>query len=120
MSSVEAAQGRLGVPVTGEWDAVTEGAAVAYQSSGEGFLRMDPSAHIDPPTLINVGYYNPLDELPEKQRDYLAGGERPGTFMRDIGTAINQVPRWGWAVGAGVFYMMAYMSYSRGSAKKAV
>ncbi len=117
VSSIEAAQGRLGVPVTGVWDSTTDGAAVAYQAGGEGFLPMEPSAHIDPPTLINLGYYDPLAELPSEQRAYVEGGARPGTVLRDLGTAVNQVPRWAWGVSCIAFYLLAYSAYY-GSRKK--
>lgn len=114
MSSIKSTQGRLGVPVTGEWDSTTEGAAVAYQGSGDGFLPMNASAHMDPPTLINLGYYNPLEELPEPLSEYLAGGKTPSTLLRDVGTAVNQIPRWGWAVGCVGFCLLSYSSYTRG------
>ena len=120
MSDIKSAQGTLGVPVSGEWDAVTEGAVVAYQGSGDGFLPMDASAHVSPAALINIGYYNPLQELPSEQGDYLRGGERPSTVVRDLSSALNQIPRWGWAVGCVGFSALAYSSYKSRKRKKPV
>lgn len=109
---VEDVQRRLGVPPTGEWGAVTMGALAAYQGSGAGPFPMTPHGHPDPATLINLGYYDPLEEMNPRHASYVAGdGERPGTFGRDLATTMSQVPRWGWlVVGAGLLGV-GYLSW---------
>jgi len=98
---VETVQQNLGVPVTGAWDAVTMGALAPYQQGADGPLSMFPSGQPDPATLINLGYYDPVEDMPRAQREYLEGGARPTTFWRDLATASNQVPQWVWiALGA--------------------
>jgi len=115
---VDTLQRNLGVRVTGEWDATTYGALLAYQQSGRGAYPMSSSGHADPATLANLGYYEPLEAFPGGMREYLAGtGEKPGTFMRDVGTAIDQVPRWAWGAAAVLFGGFAYLAY-RGDKKR--
>lgn len=104
-------QARLGVPQTGEWDASTDGALIAYQQSGSGAYAMAAHGHPDPATLVNLGYYTPEDIFRREWVSYLEGAERPSTFARDLGTAIDQVPRWAWAVTAVVFAGFSYMAY---------
>jgi hypothetical protein len=80
---------------------------------------MFPNGHPDPPTLINLGYYDPVEELPAAQRRYVEGGDRPSTFFRDLGTASNQVPQWGWiALGAGLL-LFGYWTYHQSKAPRA-
>ena len=108
---VDIVQRKLGVPVSDEWDAVTLGALTAYQASGAGPWPMYPNGHPDVPTLYNLGYYDPADYLTREQRRYIEGGEKPGTFLRDLGTASGQVPRWAWiAVGVG-FVLLGIYAY---------
>lgn len=65
----------------------------------------------DPVTVSRAGAYDPAEGFPAGWRGYLAGGDRPGTFTRDLGTAIDQVPRWGWATMTVVFGTFAYMAW---------
>ncbi len=52
-----------------------------------------------------------VESLSPRYRAYMLGEaeERPGTFMRDVAGAMNQIPRWAWLVlgvglvGAGVY-----------------
>ncbi len=104
---VEAIQQRLGVPRSGHWDGVTRGALVAYQQSH----GLSPSGHPDPATLASLGYYRPDDLFTQKWVSYLEGGDKPGTFGRDLKTSIDQVPRWAWATLAASFSVFAYMAY---------
>lgn len=111
-------QKRLGVPATGKWDAATRGAMIAYQQSRGGPLPVVPSGHPDPNTLINLGYYDPLDHMAHSQVDYLGGGEYPSGVGRDVVGVFNQVPRWAWlGLGAGML-VMAYVSYRRAYKEK--
>jgi len=108
---VDAVQKNLGVPVTGAWNEVTMGALTPYQGASHGGLKMWPTGEPDPATLINLGYYDPFDQLPADQREYLAGGEKPGTFWRDLATASNQIPQLVW-IALGVALMgLGYYSY---------
>jgi hypothetical protein len=71
--------------------------------------------HNDP---LSVGY-DPYEGFSRRWRDYLAGeGDRPGTFTRDVGTAVDQVPRWAWGVLAGVTGIMAYFAYRADKRRK--
>lgn len=109
---VELAQRHLGVPESGVWDAATSGAVAVYQQ-GPGALPMFPSGAPDPATLINLGYYDPLEHLPRAQLAFLEGGERPGTFWRDLATASNQIPRWAWLVLGALLLGLGYYSYRK-------
>lgn len=110
---VDLVQRRLGVPVSNEWDPVTLGAMAAFQGGRPGGFPMSPHGHPDPATLINLGYYDPIAESSPKQRAYLQGGEKPGTFGRDLAGAANQVPWWAWiAVGVGLMGL-GYASWRR-------
>ena len=111
------AQRTLGVPQTGVWDATTDGAMMAYQQSHAGKYGMTPDGHPDPATLANLGYYTPEEMFSAKWQAFMAGGTHPGTFGRDIGTAIDQVPRWAWAGTAAAFGLFAYLAY-RGDKKR--
>lgn len=58
---------------------------------------------------------NPLplyvDNLSPRYQAYVLGQEeeRPGTFMRDLSVAMNQVPRWAWiGVGLGLLGLGVY------------
>jgi len=99
MGKIVAIQEQLGVSPSGKWDGVTRGALVAYQAGGRGPWPMSPHGHPDAPTLMNLGYYDPLAEMPAAHRAYvLESGPKPGTFARDLAGAANQVPQWAWLV----------------------
>jgi hypothetical protein len=104
MSNLANVQRRLGVPASSHWDAMTTGALRAFQSGSHGVFPMQPTGHVDPPTLANLGYYDPLDEMTPASQAYLSGtGEKPGTFWRDLAATTNQVPQWAWlTLGAGM------------------
>ena len=51
--------------------------------------------------------------LPPKFQRYVRSGEPMGSFLRDMGTASAQVPRWIWGVGAAVALGMTYWSYKK-------
>lgn len=110
-TAVQLAQQRLGVRSSGTWDNATDGAVLAFQQRGKGTYPMDPHGHPDPATLLNIGYYAPGDIFPARWEDYLEGGEKPGTFMRDIDTAIDQVPRWVWGTMGAAFGIFAWMAW---------
>jgi hypothetical protein len=92
---------------------MTIGALAPFQDSGQGPLPMFPSGQPDPATLINLGYYDPLDDMPRAQLDYLEGAERPGTFWRDLGVASNQVPQWVWIALGVVFLGLGYYTHRK-------
>jgi len=102
--SIDLVQKKLGVPASNKWDPLTLGALVAYQSSGAGKYPMAPTGHPDPPTLMNLDYYNGVDELAEPWADYVNGdGKHPGTVWRDLGASGSQVPQWTWFAVAALF-----------------
>jgi hypothetical protein len=102
MSNLTAVQQRLGVPATAHWDGMTLGAIRAYQSGGRGVYPMQATGHPDPATLANLGYYDPLALMDPAQADWVTGKDsKPGTYLRDLAGATNQVPQWAWlATGA--------------------
>lgn len=107
-------QAKLRVPQTDTWDPATRAAVAAYQGSGRGELDMHVTGLPDPATLINLGYYDPLDELPARQVDFLLGRTtEPSTIWRDTATMSNQVPQWIWIVFGGVFVGTGYYLYRR-------
>jgi hypothetical protein len=79
---------------------------------------MYPTGRPDPATLINLGYYDPIEQLTSSQRAYLEGTGEQGTFWRDLATASNQVPRWAWVVLGALFVGMGYMAYRNAPKKK--
>lgn len=104
-------QQKLGVQQSGEWNNATAGAVLAFQQTGKGQFPMTPTGHPDPATLVNLGYYAPTDALTTPWADYLAGGDKPGHFWRDLRTSIDQVPRWAWGTVAVAFGAFGYMAY---------
>jgi hypothetical protein len=104
-------QRRLGVSQTDRWDTATLQAIATYQGRSGQPLEMHVTGVPDPATLINLGYYDPVSELPRRQADYLAGNtEPPMTFWRDTATISNQVPQWIWIVaGAGMLGVGYYI-----------
>jgi hypothetical protein len=103
-------QATLGVPQTNEWDQSTLMALSTYQGRNQGELEMHVTGVPDPATLINLGYYDPLDELPRRHAQYLAGTKKPSTIWRDMATLSNQVPQWIWIVaGAGMVAIGYYV-----------
>jgi len=120
VNGIEDAQRRLGVPVTGRWDAATTGAAAAYQQKPGGAHRMYPHGKVDPPTLVNLGYYDPVDILPRRLQAYAAGrGDRPSMFFRDLRGASNQVPRWAWGIATVAFGWVAYRAWRKRQRREA-
>jgi hypothetical protein len=72
----------------------------------------------DPATLVKMGYYDPIAEMPASQAKYARGGDKPGTFFRDLQGVSNQVPWYVWTL-AGVGTMgFAYYLYRRGAKGK--
>jgi hypothetical protein len=117
-TALDVAQRNLGIPVSSHWDAATLGALAPYQASGRGPLKMFAVGHPDPATLINLGYYDPIEELPKDQRDFLDGAAKPTTFWRDLATASNQVPMWAWIVlGVGLLGL-GYVNWKNKDGKK--
>jgi hypothetical protein len=111
-TAIQRVQQRLGVQQSGHWDSSTDGAILAFQQTAKGVTyAMDPSGHPDPATLVNLGYYAPADIFTDEWTSYLAGGEKPGHFGRDVRASIDQVPRWAWATLAVGFGIFAYMAY---------
>lgn len=104
-------QATLGVPQTNTWDRATLAALSTYQGRQHGELAMHITGSPDPATLINLGYYDPIDELPRRHADFLAGrSDQPSTLGRDLATLSNQVPQWVWIVlGTGMFGVGYYI-----------
>jgi hypothetical protein len=75
---------------------------------------MYPTGEPDAATLINAGYYDPMDYMPRAWRNYVQGGDAPGTFWRDLGVASNQIPQWVW-LGIGVLFVgVGYYIHRKG------
>ena len=110
-SAIEHVQTELGVPRTGHWDGATDGALKVYQSTHKGGYAMRATGHPDPATLANLGYFDPKEVFTAGWAGYLDGGEKPGTFGRDLKTSIDQVPRWAWGTLAAAFTVFAVMAY---------
>lgn len=110
-SPIDVVQSKLGVPRSGHWDRATDGALVAYQSGGKGAYAMRATGHPDAATLANLGYFDPKEIMTEGWADYISGGNKPGTFGRDLRTSIDQVPRWAWGTVAAAFSVFAVLAY---------
>lgn len=89
---------------------------VGYQRKGGG-LPMHPHGHPDPTTLINMGLYDPNEHWANSQSNYIHGGQRPNTIMRDLQGVSNQIPQWAWLV-AGTLFVGAGIYYYNAEAKK--
>ena len=101
-------QKRLGVEPTGQWNPITRGAIGAFAGT----------ARVDPPSLVALKYYNPLDALEPDWADYVGhGGERPGTFGRDLAGVNAALPYWGWLLIGGALIGGGYLAF-RASRKK--
>lgn len=109
MTDLSNVQTALKVASTDAWNPQTVGALRAFQQ-GHG---IPPTGLPDPDTLATLGVYDPVAGSPSSFRRHLAGGPSPGTFFRDIGGAMNQVPRFLWlTLGIG-FVGLAYWQYRK-------
>jgi hypothetical protein len=111
LGDIAETQAKLGVPTTNQWDRATLAALSTYQGRGKGELKMHVTGVPDPATLINLGYYDPLLDLPRRHSDFLAGRQdAPTTFWRDLASMSNQVPQWIWIVaGVGMVGVGVYV-----------
>ena len=118
--SVDVVQKKLGVPITNDWDTVTRGALTVYQGAHKlTAFPMSPTGQPDPPTLVNLDYYDPLEQLNPNWAAYVDGKrEKPGTFGRDLAGVSNTVPQWAWIATGIVLLGLGYFSW-RQSRKKA-
>lgn len=78
---------------------------VSYQRTGSG-LPMYPHGHPDPSTMINMGLYDPNNFWSEPQKQYLDGGQKPSTVLRDLQGVSNQVPQWAWLTAGGLLVLL--------------
>lgn len=97
----------------GALQSASEKAALVKYQQSKAALPMAPHGHPDANTSINQGKYKPYEHWPESQVKYLEDGEEPGTFFRDLGAVSNQVPRWGWFVLGGTFFLLSGLAYRR-------
>jgi len=116
LGGIEDLQAALGVRQTSEWDQETLAAMSTYQGRNQGELQMHVTGTPDPATLINLGYYDPLSELPRRQAEFLSGdGPQPTTLWRDLATLSNQVPQWIWLLmGGGMLAVGYYVHRKKG------
>jgi len=114
MTDTALLQERVGAPATDVYDQATENAVVTFQQS----RGITPSGNPDPATLTAAGVYDPIAGAARRFQGYLQGGSRPGTFGRDLSTAMNQVPWWGYfVVGVGLSGL-AFLAYRRRGPQK--
>lgn len=85
---------------------------VSYQRTGSG-LPMYPHGRPDPATLINMGFYDPQNLWSPAQKQYLSGGKKPSTILRDLQGVSNQVPQWTWLAAGGVLVVLGLMAMKR-------
>jgi len=109
MSDTTLIQERLGVSKDGNFRQQTAEALQSYQRS-HGLAE---TGNPDPMTLAEMGVYDPIAGAPSEWREHYEGGERPGTFGRDVVTAMNQIPRWGWLTMGVAFGGLAFFSWWR-------
>jgi len=109
MSDTSEIQQRLGVSQTDVWNEVSENGVRQYQRTHGLAATGNP----DPFTLAAMGIYDPVAGTPGSFQRYLAGGSEPSSFGRDLATASNQVPRWGWVTLGVALYGLAYLSWMR-------
>lgn len=100
---------KLGLPETDSFSDAAEAAIRAFQA-GHG---LDATGNPDPQTAAALAIYDPVAGASSRYQRYLAGGKEPGHLGRDLVTAMNQVPRWGWIAGGVVFAGLATFSYFR-------
>lgn len=66
-------------------------------------------------TLLGLGADASADDInryaPPAVQQYLKTGAPMRTWPRDLGTALNQVPPWGYAAIGGVLLFGAYVGY---------
>lgn len=110
-------QQKLGVPPSGKWDPITMGALAAFQAGNKGLM---PTGHPDVPTLALLGYYDPVEQVPNRWGEYLEGaGKKPGTFARDLASASNQAPQWAWLAVGAVFLGVGFWTWRKSQKKGA-
>lgn len=62
-------------------------------------------------TLFGLGAAPPTQPLPDPLRVYLATGAPMSTIRRDLGSAMAQVPRVAWGIGAAIAGYMTYKAW---------
>jgi len=103
--SVASLRDRMGLPAGSSWKGINSATIIPAQQRAGIAL----TGRIDPQTAIAFGYYSPSEILPPDQLIYAGGGQKPGTFNRDLATASAQIPWWAWTgigiglVGIGVY-----------------
>ena len=88
----------LGVNVTGSMDGATQAGIRSAQAKN----NLPVTGAVDSALLSALGILKP-DALPPSG----------ATWRRDLGTALSQVPPWGYGVLAAAFFGAAYLSYKR-------
>jgi hypothetical protein len=114
MTEILAVQKALGAPATGKWDAATASRARTVQGA-HGLMQ---TGLPDAPLFIALGLEDPKKQATGVTGEYIASGEAPGTFVRDLGASMNQIPRLAWGVTAAAFFGLAYWSYRRGAPER--
>ena len=113
MTDTALIQQKLGVQQTDVWNQPTESAVTEFQRS----KFIDASGNPDPVTLAALNVYDPAAGAPASFQRYVAGGPEPGTYGRDVTTAMNQIPRWAWITMAVGFGGLAYFAWYRRKAE---
>ncbi len=109
MSDTALLQDRLGVEQTDAFNEVTEQTLMLFQKQ----QGLDPTGNPDPQSVTALNIYDPVAGAPASFQRYFAGGKKPGHLGRDVSTALNQIPRWGWITGGVLFAGLAVLSWYR-------
>jgi peptidoglycan hydrolase-like protein with peptidoglycan-binding domain len=96
--AMAALQSALGVKASGSLDGPTQAAIRSAQAKNNLPVTGVPDSAL----LAALGILKP-DALPPSG----------STWRRDLGTALSQVPQWGYGVLAAAFFTAAYLSYKR-------
>lgn len=114
-TDISIVQRKLGVPVSDSWDPATLGAITVYQAANAGAFPMTPTGHPDPPTLANLGYYDPFSLMKPAWADYLQGerAKQPSAIGRDLAGASNVIPQVGWLALGALFVGLGAVSWYR-------
>lgn len=109
MTDTALLQDKLGVSQTDAFNEATESALRQFQEQ----QGLAPTGLPNPQSAAALSIYDPVAGASAEQQRYLAGGDKPSHFGRDLTVALNQIPRWGWITGGVLFAGLAALSWYR-------